>query len=696
MTWSIGVDIGGTFTDFFAEDTVSGRVVLAKRPSTRDIPGRALLLGLGDLAAEGVPLDDVVRLAHGTTVATNALIQGRGGRVALLTTAGFRDLLEIGRQIRPHMYDLYEDYPPPVVARPRRFEVIERITAGGIVVTPLTDVAIDDAVRAVARSDAQACAVCLLFAFQNPAHERRLGEALRAALPNVRVSLSSEVQAEFREYERFSTTAVNAYLQPVMDEYMTSLEQGLVAELPNARVGINQSSGGLMSPERARAFPVRTALSGPAAGVVGAVDAALAGGFPSFISLDMGGTSADVSLVKAGRFDLAYEREVAGFPIRLPSVDIHTVGAGGGSIAWFERDGLLKVGPESAGAEPGPACYGNGGTRPTVTDANLVLGRLSDGGLIGGKMALDPELASGAIQPLASRLGYTEERGAQGILGIVVANMVRAIRTISVERGYDPRDFALMPFGGAGPLHAREVAAALGIRHIVVPPAPGIICAQGLLIADLKENFVTAAHATLDDDAEATYGAAVDVLIGQARAWLEEEGVAQEAGEVEVTLDARYVGQNFELSVPLAERGPLTAFECPDASALRLRFLAEHELAYGYSNPDDPVEIVNIRLTVLARVRESAGGGTAAPVTTPPIAIGDRPIWFDDAHPVSTPIFERGDLSPGQMLPGPAVVQQLDATSLVYPGDSGRIDSAGNLVITLDELSAGNARGKTA
>ena len=687
MSWSIGVDIGGTFTDFYAEDTATVRVVLAKRPSTRDNPGRALLLGLGDLAAEGVELASVQRLAHGTTVATNALIQGRGGNVALLTTAGFRDLLEIGRQIRPHMYDLYTDYPPPVVSRPNRFEVDERITAGGVIVTDLTEEAIADAVNQVAQSDAQACAICLLFAFQNPIHEERLGKALRAALPHVRVSLSSAVQSEFREYERFSTTAVNAYLQPVMDEYMTSLEEGLAKELPMARVGINQSSGGLMSPERARAFPVRTALSGPAAGVVGAVDAALAGGFPSFISLDMGGTSADVSLVRDGRFDLAYEREVAGFPIRLPSVDIHTVGAGGGSIAWFERDGLLKVGPESAGADPGPACYGNGGERPTVTDANLVLGRLSDGGLIGGKMALDPALAAAAIEPIAKRLGYSFERVAHGILGIVVANMVRAIRTISVERGYDPREFALMPFGGAGPLHARDVAEALGIRDIIVPAAPGIICAQGLLIADLKESFVAASHANLDRSAEPTYRAAVERLAEQAHGWLDEEGIAPADGEVEVSLDARYIGQNFELSVPLAERGPLTALECPESDTLHARFLAEHELAYGYSNPDDPVEIINIRMSAFARIRDAAPTDTTKRSATAPTPVGTRTVWFTGTHPITTPIYERAHLRPGQTLPGPAVIQQLDATSLIYPGDMGRIDEARNLVITLNAAS---------
>ena len=560
MSWSIGVDIGGTFTDFFAEDSASGKTVVAKRPSTRDNPGQSLLEGLQELGNAGVDLDSAQRLAHGTTVATNALLQGRGGRVALLTTRGFRDLLEIGRQIRPHMYDLRADYPAPVVPRHHRFEVAERITAGGRVVLALSDEAIQQAVEAVAQSGADACAICFLFAFANPEHERRLGAALAAVLPHVAISTSNQVQPEFREYERFSTTALNAYLQPVMDNYMASLEAGLRSRLPNARVGINQSSGGLMSPQRARAFPVRTALSGPAAGVVGALDAATRAGYPSFITLDMGGTSADVSLVRDGRADVAFDREVARYPIRLPCIDIHTVGAGGGSVAWFDRDGLVKVGPESAGAEPGPACYGHGGTRPTVTDANLVLGRLSARGLLNGQMALDPALANRAFEPLSTQLGqlgqraYSCERVAHGVLGIVVANMVRAIRTISVERGYDPRDFALVPFGGAGPLHARDVADAPGITRLIVPPAPGIVCAQGLLIADLKEDFVLGERMTVESKNDAAFHGLLDRLRGFANEWFEQEGIPMALREFEINADTRYVGQNFELRVPAVGR----------------------------------------------------------------------------------------------------------------------------------------------
>ena len=688
MSWIVGVDVGGTFTDFYAVGPGDGEVRVAKRPSTRDNPGRAVLQGLGELAEAGVPLGDVRRLAHGTTVATNAIIQRRGGRVVLLTTAGFRDLLEIGRQIRPHMYDLYRDQPPPLVPRERRLEVEERITSGGRVVRPLGDAAVAGAVARLGEiEDADACAVCLLFAFQNPEHESRLGAAIRAARPDLRVSLSSEVQPEFREFERCSTTVLNAWLQPVMDEYMASLEAGLAERVPHARIGINQSNGGLMSPARARALPVRTALSGPAAGVVGAIDAGGRSGPRDLITLDMGGTSADVSLVRDLKADVALERAVAGLPIRLPSIDVQTVGAGGGSVAWFDRDGLLKVGPESAGADPGPACYGRGGTAPTVTDANLLLGRLSAGrGLLGGRMTLDRDRAARAFAGIAGELGYGVERAAHGAIGVVVANMVRAIRTISVERGHDPRDFTLVAFGGAGPLHARDVAAALGIREILAPEVPGIVCAQGLVIADLKEDFVLGRRVELAPETAGELAGAVAELVRRARTWFEEEAVPDPDREVELHFDTRYVGQNFELRVPAASGPPaaLDGLPAPDAvPAIKARFFEVHDVAYGYHNPDDPVEVVNVRLTAFGRTRRGPAEETAPWAAPPPAPVEVRPVWFDPHAPRDTPVFDRRRLRPGVELAGPAIVEQLDATTVVHPGDLARVDAHANLAITL-------------
>ena len=686
MSWIIGVDVGGTFTDFYAVSAADGEVRIAKRPSTRDNPGRAVIEGLGELAEAGVPLGQVRRLAHGTTVATNAIIQRRGGKVVLVTTAGFRDLLEIGRQIRPHMYDLYHDQPPPLVPRERRLEVEERITSGGRVVRPLGDAAVAETVARLGEIEADAAAVCLLFAFQNPEHEARLGAAIRTARPDLRVSLSSEVQPEFREFERCSTTVLNAWLQPVMDEYMASLEAGLAERVPHARIGINQSNGGLMSPARARALPVRTALSGPAAGVVGAIDAGARSGLRDLITLDMGGTSADVSLVRDLKADVALERAVAGLPIRLPSIDVQTVGAGGGSIAWFDRDGLLKVGPQSAGAEPGPACYGRGGTEPTVTDANLLLGRLSARGLLGGRMTLDRDRAAQAFARVAGELGYGAERAAHGVNGVVVANMVRAIRTISVERGHDPRDFTLVAFGGAGPLHARDVAEALGIREILVPEVPGIVCAQGLVIADVKEDVVLGRRVELKSETAGELAAAVAELAGRAQTWFREEAVPDADREVELVFDARYIGQNFELRVPVAS-GPPTVLDgrpAPDSiAAITARFFDVHDVAYGYHNPDDRVEVVNVRLTAFGRTRrgrvEEAAAGPAEPCAPEEI----RPVWFGPHAPADTPVFDRSRLQAGAEFVGPAIVEQLDATTVVHPGDRARVDAHANLNITL-------------
>lgn len=680
--WFIGVDVGGTFTDFHALNTADGRVHLHKTPSTPEDPSTAILDGLAALReAAGIGADEIGRLAHGTTVATNALIQRKGAEVAVVTTEGFKDLLEIGRQIRPKMYDLKADHPPPLAPRHMRVEVNERIGGKGQVIRPLTDDVIDRAVDAVAVTGADACAVCLLFSFLAPEHERRIGAAITKRLPDVNVSLSSEVQPEFREYERFSTTLLNAYLQPIIGRYMKTLGRRFAAVAPKARLGINQSSGGLMSVERAGAMPIRTALSGPAAGTVGAVHQARLAGRPDVITLDMGGTSADVALIQGYEAGIGYNRTVAGFPIRLPMIDIHTVGAGGGSVAWFDRDGLMKVGPKSAGADPGPACYGRGGTEPTVSDANLVLGRLPDA-LIGGAMKLDVDLARRAIQPVADRLGFSVERTAHGILGIVVANMVRAIRTISVERGHDPRDFSLMAFGGAGALHAGDVARALDMREIIVPPAPGILCAQGLVVSDLKEDFVVTRRLPYDDAALAAVAGDLAGLRARADAWFADEGITEADQITRIAFDMRYMRQNFELTVPWVEIDG--ASEAPDLSSLEIlreRFYELHERTYGHHTETDPIEIVNIRLAAVGRAAPSQDAAEASASSSPPTPIGGRPVWFETDAPVDTPIYDRARLTSGQTLRGPAVIEQLDALTIIHPGDLGQVDGYGNLII---------------
>lgn len=678
MVWVIGVDVGGTFTDFHAYEIDRGEARVFKTPSTPGNPAEAILGGLDALCAEaGIKTDTIARLSHGTTVATNALIQRRGAPVALITTEGFRDLLEIGRQIRPKMYDLKADDPVPLVPRHHRFEIAERVGSKGEVVQALDDAAIATAVEAVRASGVKACAVGLLFAYLNPDHERRIGAALQAALPGVFVSLSSAVQPEFREFERLSTTVLNAYLQPVMSRYLEQLRSGVTDRAATAALGIYQSSGGLMSVERAGEFPVRTALSGPAAGAVGAVHVARSAGRGNVITLDMGGTSADVCLIRDGEAGIGYDQKIADFPVRLPMVDINTVGAGGGSIAWFERDGLMKVGPASAGAVPGPACYGRGGTEPTVSDANLILGRLAPGGLLGGTMALDTAAARIAFAPVAERLGFSTEKTAHGVLGIVAANMVRAIRAVSVERGHDPREFSLMAFGGAGPLHAVDVARALDMREVIIPLSPGILCAQGLVVSDLKEDFVASARIVAADAGMETAAAEIAALRQRAADWFAAEDVSEDRRDLMLSLDMRYVGQNFELSVTV------------DAQALRYRaedlkkrFFEAHEMNYGYFNPDDPVEIVNFRLTALSRLPRPDPAALAENVAMPS-AVGERAVYFDAETPVVTALYDREALLPGMRITGPAVIDQLDSTTLVYPGDTARVDGARNLIIEL-------------
>ena len=690
MGWTIGVDVGGTFTDFFASNDVDGTFHVFKTSSTPSNPADAILNGLDAMCEKfAIPMEDIKRVSHGTTVGTNALIQRTGSHVALVTTKGFRDLLEIGRQTRPHMYDLQIDHPAPLVDRENRIELNERIGAAGEIVRAPSADDIDAAIDKVIETGAGACAVGFVFSFRNDTHEQAFAKALRVRAPEITISVSSEVQPEFREYERLSTTVLNAYLQPVMGTYLETLEAGIAQRAPNASLGINQSSGGLMSVGRAREFPVRTALSGPAAGAIGAAHVARQTGRRNIITLDMGGTSADVALIRDYKVDLAFDRDVAGFPIRMPCVDVETVGAGGGSVAWFDRDGLLKAGPKSAGAYPGPACYGNGGDEPTTTDANLLLGRLSSRGLLDGDMGLDRELSMRVFLPIADQLGFTPEKTAHGMLGIVIANMVRTIRTISVERGHDPRNFVLMPFGGAGPMHARDVATSLGMKEIVVPSAPGIVCAQGLLVSDLKEDFVASHRFSIDAAGIYVLREALDELHAKANVWFDKEIAPPDGRHVQLVVDARYVGQNFELAVPIADGTTLSASDMPDVEALNLAFHRAHDQAYGYASDTDPVEVVNVRLSASAKLHAFEDKPPVTGDTGKPPVRDRRNVFFVADRSVETRIYDRADMRPGQRVEGPAILEQMDTTTPVYPGDVAEMTADGHLIITI------NARGAT-
>jgi len=667
--WNVGIDVGGTFTDIVAVRLADGHREILKLPSTPASPDRAMLDGLADLAGRiGVSPSDFARVAHGTTVATNALIQERGARLALVTTKGFRDVLEIGRQTRPHMFDFHADMPPPLVPRERRFEVAERMLPDGGVHLPLTDAEIARVVEEVAASGADACAVCLLHAYRDGTHERRIGEALRVRMPHLLLSLSHEVHPEFREFERFSTTVINGFVQPEMARYLERLEAGLAALGCAARIGINQSSGGLMPLARAARFPVRTALSGPAAGIVGVLETLGDSSRGDVITLDMGGTSADVSLVRGFRPSFTSEREIEGRPVKLAAIDINAVGAGGGSIAWIDTDGLMKVGPQSAGAAPGPACYGRGGAKPTVSDANLLLGRLSPV-LLDGAMLLDTAAAQAAIDGLAGELGLSPRETALGIVEIVNATMVSAVRHISVERGIDPQGFDLVAFGGAGPLHGADVARALGMRRVIIPGRPGLLCAEGLLNAPLREDLVMALGARLDEAGLAALEHGMDALAGRAREWF-----AANAGEgsLRFLADMRFVGQNFELRVAVEHGG--------DADSIREKFLALHREMYGHADAAAPVEIVALRaeavLPMTAAPAPQAGSAGGAPVRT-----GTRRVVLADAVAAEAAVYRRETISAGQAIAGPAIIEQTDSTIFVTAGDRALADARGNLII---------------
>jgi N-methylhydantoinase A len=682
--WRVGVDSGGTFTDVCLFDEESGRVEVWKVPSTPDDPSRGIAEGVEQgmrrVAPEARrPAEPVAYFGHGTTVATNALIQHRGVKTGLVTTDGFRDLLEIGRQKRPDLYDLQADKPLTLVPRDLRLEVPERVNHDGTIDTPLDEAKMRAAARALKAAGVKAVAVSFLYGFIRPEHERRALEILREEMPDVFLSAGHEIAPEFREFERLSTVVLNAYLGPVMARYIEALSPRLAALGMTATPHLTQSNGGVIGFATAARLPVRTVLSGPSTGVVGAQAVGALAGFPDLITFDMGGTSTDVALLQGGRAKLASEATVHGYPIKAPMLDIHTVGAGGGSIAYIDAGGLLKVGPRSCGADPGPVCYDKGNSEPAVTDANVVLQTLNPQHLLGGRMAIRQELAREAVGRLAGRLGLGVMETAQGILSVVTANMARAIRVISVQRGHDPRDYTLMAFGGAGPLHAARLARELEIGRVLVPRNPGILCAMGLLLTDLRADFAATRLVRADEASARVVAEAFAGLAGQAEAWFAQEGIAAAERRAVRTADMRYHGQNYELAVPVPD-GPVTP---ATVATLVAGFAEAHRQRYGFAAEGDPVEIVTLRLEAVGIVAkaELKAHPEAGPDAGKAI-IGRRKVWLPEARGfVDTPIYDREALRPGHRFAGPAVVEQMDATTLVPPGMTARVDRWLNLIL---------------
>jgi N-methylhydantoinase A len=650
----LGVDVGGTFTDFYYWH--EGRLEVHKRPSTPADPAESVIAGIEEM---GWRPEEVV---HGSTVATNAVLERRGARTAFITTRGFRDLLTIGRQTRPRLYELEPRRPPPIVPPELCFEVDERIGSSGEVVRPLAKKSLARVVKAVEASGAEAVAICLLFSFLNPDHERSVAAALRAA--GVDVSVSHEVLPEMREYERASTTALNAFVAPVVRRYLRALEAGL-ERVGSPLLRVIQSSGGTATAAQAASLPSTTLVSGPAGGVAGAFSLAGSAGIDRVITLDMGGTSTDVSLCP-GRIPFTTEWSVSDLPVRLPSVDVHTVGAGGGSVAWLDEGGALRVGPRSAGAEPGPACFGKGGP-PTVTDAHVVLGRLGAASFLGGRFQVSPEASRTALGGLTGNASST----ARGVVAVANAHMQRALRVVSVERGFDPREFTLVAFGGAGPLHACDLAAGLSIRRVLVPRYPGVLSAFGMAFADATRDVSTAAVTAvpLEDEALASLDAGLRQEFEELKGRLR-----QQLGphfELEPSLDMRYGGQGYELTVDYPAGGLRAALAA---------FHLEHQQRFGHADAARPVEVVVLRAR--GRVRRPTPALEPLPQAGPdPSAalIGHRSVAFDRER--DTPIFEREKLLAGNRILGPALVAQMDSTALVSPGWTARVDESGNLLM---------------
>ncbi|OJU81314.1 MAG: methylhydantoinase [Solirubrobacterales bacterium 70-9] len=684
MSLRIGVDTGGTFTDVCGFDDVDGRVHVRKVSSTPDDPGRAIIQGVEELLAQigDRQISEVSYFAHGTTVGTNALLTGRGVKTGLITTKGFRDLLELGRGRRPDMYDAQADKPTPFVARRHRLEVSERVRHTGVVETPLNEDEVRAAVRFLKEDGVDSIAVCLLYSYLFADHEQRVGEIIQEEHPEAYVSLSSDVLPEFREFERLSTVATNSYVGPVVYRYLARLRATLAENGLRVVPHVTQSNGGVIPFQTAEAIPVRLVLSGPSTGVVGAAEICARAGFPEIITFDMGGTSSDISLVQGGRPKVTAGMELDGRPIRSPMLDIHTVGAGGGSIGWIDSGNHLRVGPQSAGAFPGPACYGNG-EEAAVTDANVVLQMLNPEYLLNGQMKIDRQASVKAVERLATPLGLSIEEAALGILRVVTANMARAIRVVSVKRGYDPRDYALVPFGGAGPLHASRLARELGMRTIVVPEVPGAQSALGLLMTDVRTDFMRTQITPVSVDTLPELQKGFAPLEKQADAWFEHEGIEEADRGTMRRLELRYAGQNFELAVELPD-GPLDEHL---VGRIVEDFHQAHERVYGYRSPQARLEAVTFRLEASGRaahveLREDALEGEDATAAV----VGTRATCFVPADGyISVPVYDRSLLKPGNQISGPAIVEQMDTTTILLPGDTCRVDTLRNLVIHTGE-----------
>jgi N-methylhydantoinase A len=688
MAYRLGVDVGGTFTDLFLVDESDDRQWRVKTPSTPADPAEGVLAGLERICREaGIAPADLGGVVHGTTVATNAVLESKGARVGLITTRGFGQILHLARSQTPGPLAgwiiMVKPDPPAALADTR--EAAERMDARGATLVPVDRDQVRAIVGELLATGVESLTISLINAYVDGRHEREIAAVVEELHPGFPVTLSSEVLPEFREYERTLTACMNSYVRPQVATYVDRLQSTLADRGVRTELGILRSDAGVMTPREAARNPVYGVLSGPSGGVAGALHVAARAGFPDVLTFDMGGTSTDVSLGQGGRPTIGRETGVGQFRIKVPSVDVHTVGAGGGSIAHVpELTGALRVGPESAGAEPGPAAYGRGGEAPTVTDANVVVGHLPGGrGLIGGEMQLDVDAARAAVGAVAEAMGLSLEQAAEGILAIVNENMAGALRVISVQRGHDPREFALVAFGGAGPLHANAVARLMGSFPVIVPPSPGLLCALGDLVADFRSEFARTLIRLVDEATPQEILGFLGELEERARAWLDAEGIPVDRRRVDFAADMRYHGQGYEIAVELTP----AELRAGRLEVLEDRFNALHEQLYGFRMPDTASEIVNLRAVALGErakpeLPEADPGGADAAG-----AVADEGEIVFEGERRTTPVYDRARLAPGMAFAGPAIVTEFDSTTVVLPGHRAEVDRFHNILITPETSS---------
>jgi N-methylhydantoinase A len=672
--YRLGIDVGGTFTDFSLFEEHTETLINFKVPTTPNDPSEGIIDGIkGIIRKHGIDPNKIDYLGHGTTIATNAILELKGAKTALITTKGFRDILEIGRQKRPDLYDLYADKPPCLVPRYLRKEIEERILYDGTVLKEINEGEVEEVIEELEKENIESVAICFLYSFVRPDHEIYVKNRIQEK-SNIYVSISSEVLPEFREYERMVTTVLNAYLGPKMSRYIESFKRKVSKINIPVIPYIIQSNGGIMSVDTASTFPVHTALSGPAAGVVGANVLAELSGVKNIITFDMGGTSTDVSLVENNLPLMSTDKNIGDYPTRIPVIDVQVIGAGGGSIASIDIGGALKVGPQSAGAVPGPACYGKGGILPTVTDANVVLGRLNPKFLLGGEMEIDAEASRKSMERISQQIGFNEVDAAKAIITVVNSNMARTIRKISIERGYNLREFTLVAFGGAGPLHASLLAKELNIPTILIPFEPGTLSSLGILLTDVRMDFVKTNIMIADRKNISLIENTFRYLIRQADEWLDSEGVSKGNRIINRSIDMRYEGQNYEIPIKI---------EKIDTDQIISDFYSGHKRFYGYFFEDIPVQLINFRVTAYGIVgKPRLRKHDVVKESSEDALVGRRKVFLGESDEFSlTPIYARSKLLAGNTIRGPAVIEQLSSTTLILPDQSGVVDEYLNIIV---------------